>query len=266
MRAMWKGSIAFGLVNVPVRLYAATETHDLQLHQVHDEDGGRIRYQRKCEACGEIVEFKHIDKAYDEGGQRVILRDEDLKSLPVERSREIEVVQFVPSDQIDDIRLDRSYYLEPIDAALKAYTLLGRVLEETSRTAVVRVSIRQRSRLAVLRVRDDVLTLQTMLWDDEIRAADFDSLADRPKVQKKEIDLAKAIVRELEGDFAPQDFEDEYQVQLQRLVEAKLEQGDAIDAAATFGEEPEEAEVLDLMEALQRSVDRRKRASPKRSA
>lgn len=261
MRAMWKGSIAFGLVNVPVKLYSATETHDVRLHQVHDEDGGRIRYQRKCEICGEIVAYEHIDKAYEEDGKTVVLRDEDLKALPVERSREIEVVQFVPSKQVDPIRLEKSYYLEPTGSALKAYTLLRRVLDETERTAIVRISIRQRSRLAVLRVHDDVLMVQTMLWDDEIRAADFASLDEKPRIQAKELDLAKAIVKELSGDFAPDEYEDEYQVQLRQLVDAKLEQGDAIDTAATFGEEAEEAEVLDLMEALQRSVERRKGAA-----
>lgn len=258
MRAMWKGSIAFGLVNVPVKLYSATETHDVRLHQVHDEDGGRIRYQRKCEVCGEVVAYEHIDKAYEEDGKTVVLRDDDLKSLPVERSREIEVVQFVPSKQVDPIRLEKSYYLEPTGTALKAYTLLRRVLDETARTAIVRISIRQRQRLAVLRVHDDVLMVQTMLWDDEIRAAEFASLDEKPRIQAKELDLAKAIVRELSGDFAPDEYQDDYQVQLRQLVEAKLEQGDAIDTAATFGEEAEEAEVLDLMEALQRSVERRK--------
>lgn len=258
MRAMWKGSIAFGLVNVPVKLYSATETHDVRLHQVHGEDGGRIRYQRRCEVCGEVVAYADIDKAYEEDGTTVVLRDDDLAALPVERSREIEVVQFVPSKQIDPIRLERSYYLEPTGSALKAYTLLRRVLDETARTAIVRISIRQRQRLAVLRVHDDVLMVQTMLWDDEIREPAFSSLDEKPRIPSKELDLAKAIVDQLSGDFAPDEHQDDYQVQLRQLVEAKLEQGDAIDTAATFGEPAEEAEVLDLMEALQRSVERRK--------
>lgn len=258
MRAMWKGSIAFGLVTVPVKLYSATETHDVRLHQVHDEDGGRIRYQRRCEVCGEVVAYQHIDKAYEEDGKTVVLREEDLGSLPVERSREIEVVQFVPSAQIDPIRLERSYYLEPTGAALKAYTLLRRVLDETDRTAIVRISIRQRQRLAVLRVHDDVLMVQTMLWDDEIREPAFASLEETPRILAKELELATAIVDHLSGDFAPDEYEDDYQVQLRQLVEARLARGDAIDTAATFGEPAEEAEVLDLMEALQRSVERRR--------
>ncbi|MBO1770023.1 Ku protein [Agrococcus sp. TF02-05] len=260
MRAIWKGSITFGLVNVPVKLYSATEEHDLQLHQVHDADGGRIRYQRKCEVCGKKVEFAHIDKAYDDGDQTVVLTEEDLESLPAERSREIEVLEFVPNEQIDPILFERSYYLEPDSKSPKAYVLLRRVLEETERTAVVRISLRQRTRLATMRVRDDVLLVQTIRWSDEVRAAEFDSLGDDVTVGKREMDLARSIVRDLEADFDPEQYVDEYQEQLHKLVEAKLEQGDALDTAATFGEtdDDEGAEVIDLLEALQRSVEKRK--------
>lgn len=260
MRAIWKGSITFGLVNVPVKLYSATEEHDLQLHQVHDADGGRIRYQRKCEVCGKKVEFAHIDKAYDDGDQTVVLTGEDLEALPAERSREIEVLEFVPNEQIDPILFERSYYLEPDSKSPKAYVLLRRVLEETERTAVVRISLRQRTRLATMRVRDDVLLVQTIRWADEVRAAEFDSLGDDVTIGKREMDLARSIVRDLEADFEPEQYVDEYQEQLHKLVEAKLEQGDALDTAATFGEtdDDEGAEVIDLLEALQRSVEKRK--------
>jgi DNA end-binding protein Ku len=260
MRAIWKGSITFGLVNVPVKLYSATEEHDLQLHQVHDADGGRIRYERKCEVCGRKIEFSHIDKAYDDGDQTVVLTGEDLEALPAERSREIEVLEFVPNEQIDPILFERSYYLEPDSKSPKAYVLLRRVLEETERTAVVRISLRQRTRLATMRVRDDVLLVQTIRWSDEVRAAEFDSLGDDVTVGKREMDLARSIVRDLEADFDPEQYVDEYQQQLQQLVEAKLEQGDAVDTAATFGEtdDDEGAEVIDLLEALQRSVEKRK--------
>ncbi|WP_206447779.1 non-homologous end joining protein Ku [Agrococcus sp. KRD186] len=260
MRAIWKGSITFGLVNVPVKLYSATEEHDLQLHQVHDADGGRIRYQRKCEVCGKKIEYAHIDKAYDDGEQTVVLTDEDMESLPAEKSREIEVMEFVPNEQIDPILLERSYYLEPDSKSPKAYMLLRQVLEETERTAVVKLSLRQRTRLASMRVRDGVLTVQTMRWADEVRAAEFESLDERLTVGKREMELARSIVRDLEADFEPEQYVDEYQEQLHKLVEAKLEQGDALDTAATFGEaeEGEGAEVIDLLEALQRSVEKKK--------
>jgi DNA end-binding protein Ku len=262
MRSIWKGSISFGLVNVPVKVYSATESHDVSLHQVHEKDGGRIRYQRKCEVCGKVVAYEDITKAYDDGTNTVVLTEEELKSLPAESNHEIDVVEFVPADQIDPIRLDKAYYLEPDARALKPYTLLRRALEETDRSAVVQFALRQKTRLAVLRVKDKALVLQTMLWDDEVREADFDVLDEVPRISQKERDMASQLVDSLAGDFDASQFTDDYQEQLRTLVEAKLEQGDALDTAATFGEEPEEgekAEVIDLMDALQRSVEKSKK-------
>ena len=263
MRSIWKGSISFGLVNVPVKVYSATESHDVSLHQVHEKDGGRIRYQRKCEVCGKVVAYEDITKAYDDGTNTVVLTEDELKSLPAESNHEIDVVEFVPADQIDPIRLDKAYYLEPDARALKPYTLLRRALEETERSAVVQFALRQKTRLAVLRVKDKALVLQTMLWDDEVREADFDVLDEVPRISQKERDMASQLVDSLAGDFDASQFTDDYQEQLRTLVEAKLEQGDALDTAATFGEEPEEggeqAEVIDLMDALQRSVEKSKK-------
>jgi DNA end-binding protein Ku len=263
MRSIWKGSISFGLVNVPVKVYSATESHDVSLHQVHEKDGGRIRYQRKCEVCGKVVAYEDITKAYDDGTNTVVLTEEELKSLPIESNHEIDVVEFVPADQIDPIRLDKAYYLEPDARALKPYTLLRRALEETDRSAVVQFALRQKTRLAVLRVKDKALVLQTMLWDDEVREAAFDVLDEVPRISQKERDMASQLVDSLAGDFDASQFTDDYQEQLRTLVEAKLEQGDALDTAATFGEEAEEggeqAEVIDLMDALQRSVEKSKK-------
>lgn len=264
MRSIWRGSISFGLVNVPIRVYSATQSHDVSLHQVHGEDGGRIRYQRKCEVCGKVVPYEDIAKAYDDGENTVILTDEDFAQLPAESAKEIEVVEFVPADQIDPIRLDKAYYLEPDKSSLKPYTLLRRALEDTDRAAVVRFALRQKTRLAVLRIRDKTLLLQTMLWDDEIRSAEFDVLDEVPRISKKEREMAAQLVDSLAGNFDPTEFTDDYQEQLRTLVEAKLEQGETIDTAATFGEtdedeDGEKAEVVDLMEALRRSVDKSKK-------
>ena len=274
MRALWKGAITFGLVNVPIKLYPATEDHDISLHQVHDADGGRIRYQRRCEVCGKVVEYANIDKAYAEGKTTVVLTDEDLKSLPEERSHEIEVVEFVPSEQIDEIRFDRSYFLEPEKQAAKAYALLRRALEETDRTAIVQFSLRQKTRLGALRSRGKVLMLQSLLWDDEVREADFPNLKDDVRVSSQELKMASSLIGNMSADFTPDKFSDEYQDQLRQLIAAKLEQGDAVDTAATFGEEGEDqadrGEVVDLMEALRRSVEEnraaRKTAGTKPSA
>ncbi|MDM7991087.1 Ku protein [Arthrobacter sp. zg-Y877] len=259
MRAIWKGAIAFGLVNVPVKVYAATEDHDVSLHQVHGKDGGRIRYQRRCEICGEVVEYKDIAKAYDDGEQTVVLTDEDLASLPVEKSREIDVVEFVPSEQVDPILFDRTYYLEPDSKSTKSYVLLRRTLEDTDRTAIVQFSLRQKSRLGALRVRGDVLTLQTLLWEDEVRDASFPSLDEKVRISAKELEMSAALVDSFSGDFDPSEFTDDYQEQLKTLIDAKLEQGDSLDTEETFGGESEEDEggkVLDLMEALRRSVEK----------
>ncbi|HSU34971.1 MAG TPA: Ku protein [Propionibacteriaceae bacterium] len=269
MRAIWKGAITFGLVNVPIKVYSATEDHDVSLHQVHDKDGGRIRYERRCEVCGKVVEYAHIDKAYAEGQTTVVLTEDDLKSLPEERSKEIEVVEFVPSEQIDPIMFDRSYFLEPEKTATKAYALLRRTLEETDRTAIVQFSLRQKTRLGALRARGKVLMLQSLLWDDEVREADFDTLDADVRVSAQELKMSASLVDNMETDFAPDKFSDEYQDQLKKLIAAKLEQGDKLDTAATFGEESEggtdDAEVIDLMEALRQSVERN-RAARKASA
>jgi DNA end-binding protein Ku len=258
MRAIWKGAVAFGLVNVPVKLYSATEDHDVKLHQVHEKDGGRIRYQRRCEVCGKVVEFKDIDKAFDDGERTVVLTDEDLASLPVEKNREIDVVEFVPSDQIDPIMFDRSYYLEPDSKSTKAYVLLRKTLEDTDRTAVVKFALRQKTRLAALRVRGDVLMLQTLLWEDEVREASFPSLEETVRISAKEREMSAALVESFSSDFKPDEFADEYQEQLRTLIDAKIEQGESLDTEATFGEEGEEegGKVLDLMEALRRSVEK----------
>jgi DNA end-binding protein Ku len=266
MRAIWKGAVTFGLVNVPVKVYSATEDHDISLHQVHDKDGGRIKYQRRCEVCGKIVAFENIDKAYDDGGETVILTEEDLSSLPEERSREIDVVEFVPSEQLDPIMFERSYFLEPDSKSGKAYVLLRRTLEKTDRTAIVQFALRQKTRLGALRVHGDVLMLQSLLWDDEVREAQFPALDEKVRITAKELEMSEALVTSFEADFSPDKFTDEYQEQLRELIEAKLKKGDAVSTEETFGETPEEegGEVLDLMEALRRSVEKSRKAPAKK--
>jgi DNA end-binding protein Ku len=263
MRSIWKGALTFGLVNVPVKVYSATEDHDVPLHQVHAADGGRIRYQRICELDGEVVPFADIDKAYDDGERTVVLTKEDIASLPAERSREIEVVEFVPTEQIDLLTLDRAYYLEPDSSSPKAYVLLRKTLEQTERTAIVRFSLRQKTRLAALRVRGDVLVLQTLLWADEVREAAFPALDDPVKISAKELELSASLVESFSSDFDPGQFTDEYQQELRTLIDAKLEKGDTLDTAETFGttEDAEPGgEVIDLMAALRASVERSRAA------
>ncbi|KFF61053.1 DNA repair protein [Cryobacterium sp. MLB-32] len=263
MRSIWKGAITFGLVNVPVKVYSATEDHDVALHQVHDHDGGRIRYQRRCETCGQVVDYEHIDKAWDDGEQRVILTEPELASLPAARAREIEVVEFVPSDQLDPIMYEHTYYLEPEGMSTKAYVLLRRTLHATSRTAIVRFALRQKTRLGALRVRGDVLVLQGLLWGDEVRSADFAVLATPVSVSDRELELSGVLVESFEKDFTPDEFSDDYQVQLRALIAGKLDRGEArtVHALDASADAPAGGDVLDLMEALRRSVDESRRRS-----
>lgn len=263
MRAIWSGAISFGLVNVPVKLYSATEDHDVELHQVHDKDSGRIRYQRRCEVCGEVVPYKHIDRAYvdEDEDETIVLTRDELASIPQDRDREISVLEFVPSEQIDPVMFERSYYLEPAGKSAKAYVLLRKTLEKTERMAVVKFALRQKTRLAALRVRGDVLLLQTLLWPDEVREPAFSALDQQVRISAKEMQLSNALVKSFADDFEPERFHDEYQQQLRTLIEAKQKAGDALDTEETFGEaESQGAEVIDLMEALKQSVERSRKA------
>ncbi|GGC78546.1 non-homologous end joining protein Ku [Tersicoccus solisilvae] len=263
MRPIWTGAITFGLVNVPVKLYGATEDHDVKFHQVHDADGGRIRYERRCEVCGEKVEYQHIDKAYDDGDRTVIVTDEDFKSLPAAEHNEIDVVQFVPNDQVDPIMFEKPYFLEPVGKSPKSYLLLRETLEKADQTAIVKFSLRQKTRLGALRTRGKVMVLQGMLWADEVREVDFPAVSSRAKISPQELKMSAALVEQFSGDFHPEEFEDDYQAELQHLIDEKLEQGDAFDTATTFGKADEEesdegGDVVDLMEALKKSIDRKR--------
>ncbi|NGP05203.1 Ku protein [Rhodococcus sp. 14C212] len=258
MRSIWKGSIAFGLVNVPVKVYSATESHDIRFHQVHAKDGGRIKYDRICTECGESVPYAEIDKAYDsDEGVRVVLTEEDFDKLPVAEKHEIPVLQFVPTEQIDPILFEKSYYLEPDSSSPKAYTLLAETLTQTDRTALVHFTLRQRTRLAALRNRDGVLVLQTLLWPDEVRAVSFPVLDDAEPPKQKELAMAEMLVESMADDFRPDEFTDEYQVELRSLIDDIIARGGEKVLPVTPAGEPaaEDAEVLDLVAALQRSVD-----------
>ena len=277
MRAIWSGSITFGLVNVPVKAYGATDDHDISFHQVHNEDGGRIRYERRCEVCEEIVEYDDIDKAFEEDGETVVLTDDDFDALPEADNNEVEVVQFVPADQVDPIMMEKSYYLEPEGKTPKSYLLLRETLKETDRTAIVKFALRQKTRLGALHVRGNVLVLQGMHWADEVRDVDFKGANSKAKIGKKELELSSALVEQYSSDFTPEEFEDDYQTELRKLIDAKFAQGDTLDTEETFSEKSgakkdsdddgEGADVVDLMAALEASLGRKSgKAGAKKSA
>jgi DNA end-binding protein Ku len=263
MRSIWKGSIAFGLVNVPVKVYSATEDHDLKFHQVHAKDNGRIRYKRVCEVCGEVVEYRDIAKAYEsDDGQTVVITDDDIATLPEERSHEIEVVQFVPASEIDPLMYDRSYFLEPDGKSSKSYVLLAKTLAETDRVAIVHFALRSKTRLAALRVKDfskrDVMIVHTLLWPDEIRDPDFPVLDKEVEIKPAELKMASQVVESMADDFHPEQFRDTYQEQLLELVQAKLEGGEAFTTEEQPAELDATEDVSDLLAKLEASVKRRR--------
>ena len=250
MRAIWKGAVSFGLVSVPVKLYAATESHDVSFRQVHAKDGGRIKYQRVCSLDGEEVAYADIAKGYEtEDGEMVILTDDDMAELPSTSSREIAVEKFVPRDQIDPLLFEKSYYLEPEGAGAKPYALLRQALLDADRMAVVTVALRQRTSIAVLRVKDDVIVLQTMMWPDEIRTPDFS--VEAGDVKDSEVKMAHMLVETLAGDFDASEFEDDYAGAVEALVKSKIEGG---EIKRTETSTKTSGEVVDLLAALQKSV------------
>ena len=254
MRSIWKGSISFGLVSIAVKVYSATEEKDIAFHQVHRDDGGRIKYKRICSIDGEEVAYNDIAKGYElPDGDVVVLTDDDLAELPLTSSREIDVLQFVPLEQVDPIYFNKSYYLEPDARATKAYVLLRDTLEKSGRVAVVKVALRRREALATLRVREGVITLETMLWPDEIRSPEFGFLDESVDVRPAEIAMASSLVDSLSGDFDPSDFTDQYRAALESVVEAKIEGRDLIPAPDTADAETS-GTVVDLVAALQASI------------
>ncbi|GAA3576725.1 Ku protein [Nonomuraea rosea] len=256
MRSIWKGAISFGLVTIPVKLYSATEQKDVTFHQVHREDGGRIRYKRVCTVDGEEVPYADIAKGYELAtGEIVVLTDEDFEDLPLSTSRRIDVLQFAPAEQIDPIYFAKSYYLEPDAQGAKPYVLLRNALESSGQVAVVKVALRQRESLATLRVRDGVFVLETMLWPDEIRTPDFGFLEEDIEVRAQELKMAESLITTMESDFDPGEYHDTYREALQQVIEAKVAGKEVIAPA----EEEEARPAVDLMAALRASVEAAKR-------
>jgi DNA end-binding protein Ku len=257
MRSIWKGAVSFGLVSITVKLYQATEEKDIRFHQIHAKDGGRIRYRRTCLVCGEEVSFDDIAKGYDlGGGEMVVLTDDDFADLPLSTSHAIEVLEFVPAEQIDPILYAKAYYLEPDGRATKPYVLLRDALTKTDRVAIVKVALRQREQLATLRVRDDVLLLNTMLWPDEVRKADFAFRDKHIEAQPAELAMAESLIESMAADFDPAQYTDNYRAALQEVIDAKVAGREVLKPE----EEQAPAPAVDLMAALRASVERARTA------
>ncbi|RKE17185.1 Ku protein [Streptomyces sp. TLI_171] len=251
----WKGVITFGLVSVPVQLYAATEEHSgPSLHQVHAKDGSRIRMKRFCEAEGKEVPYSEIAKGHESpDGRQVVLNDEDLAELPLPSKKVVDVLAFVPAESIDPLMYSKAYYVGTADKApAKPYVLLRDALRESGQIAVTKVTMRTRESLAVLRVHDDTLVLQTCLWPDEVRSAEGMAPDENVTVRPQELKMARSLMDTLSEDFDLSALHDEYQAALQELIDAKLAGVETphLEERADSGE----ADVIDLMAVLRSSV------------
>ncbi|MFT4217397.1 MAG: Ku protein [Micropruina sp.] len=256
-RSIWKGAISFGLITIPIKVYGATETKDLSFRQVHPADGGRIKYKRVCEVCGKEIPYTEIAKGYETGdGRMVILESEDFENLPLPTTKAVEVVQFVDTEEVDPTYFERTYFLEPDGPGAKPYVLLRRALADAGKAALVKVALRSRESLALIRAKDDLLLMHTMLWPDELRDGEFAAPSDDVKVSDAEVEMARMFIDQLTGDFDPSQFADVYREALEAVVEAKLAGTPAPEAAE---EAPQQADVVDLVAALRASVEAAKR-------
>jgi DNA end-binding protein Ku len=256
MRSIWAGAISFGMVVIPVKLYAATEQRDVAFRQVHREDGGRIQYKRFCTIDGEEVPYADIAKGYELAtGDVVVLTEDDFKDLPLATTHRIDVLHFAPSGQLDPILANKAYYLEPEPAGVRAYVLFRDALERSGRVAVAKVAIRQREALAALRVRDGVLVLETLLWPDEVRAPDFAFLEENVDVRSQELKMAASLIDTMTEDFDPTAYHDAYREALEALVQAKIEGNEVVRPAGAAAETDRQAGAADLTETLRASVE-----------
>jgi DNA end-binding protein Ku len=267
MQAIWKGTISFGLVTIPIKVYSATEERNISFRQVHEEDGGRIRYKRVCEVDGKEVPYSDIGKGYElPDGRMVILSDEDFAELPLPTAKSIEVLEFVPADAVDPLYFSKAYYLAADGVGVKPYVLLRDALTETGQCALVKVAIRTRETLALLRERDGALVLQTMLWPDEVRDSSFAVPDGSVNIRKQEVGMAESYISTLSGDFDPSKYSSDYRKALEELVQAKAS---GLPLPESDTEETRPAEVVDLVAALRASVDaakRRREAGPEPAA
>ncbi|QWF82933.1 non-homologous end joining protein Ku [Amycolatopsis sp. CA-230715] len=267
MRAMWKGTIGLGSFGIPVRAYSAIEERGVALHQVHEPDGGRIRLKRVCEVDGAEVDADATAKGFAlPGGDVVVLSEADLASLPLPTASSIEISAFTPLDRIDPLYFARGYFLEPEVAATRPYVLLSEAMQQSGTVAVVRVALRQRETLAVLRVRDQVIVLQTMLWPDEIRTPDFPFQHTETDVRANEVRTAVGFIEELAGDFEPARYTDRSRAALEALIEAKAEGNEVVQPTAAEQDAGVDALLAALRETAEEPAVLRAKAAARKAA
>lgn len=252
MRSIWNGAISFGWVSIPIKLVNATESHSISFRQIHLSDGGRVRYRKVCELDGEEVSSAEIGKGYEEADGSVIpITDEDLAQLPIATAKTIEIVSFVPADEIDPLQMDSAYYLAANGAtAAKPYTLLREALKRSRKVAIAKYALRGRERLGMLRVVDDVIAMHGLLWPDEIRVPEGVAPDGAVSVREAELDLADALMATL-GEVEMASLHDDYREAVEAMIAAKAGGGEPVAAA---GPPEVGGQVIDLMAALENSV------------
>ncbi|ENH98004.1 DNA repair protein YkoV [Gracilibacillus halophilus YIM-C55.5] len=264
MHTMWKGTISFGLVNIPVKLHSATENKDISLRNLHKECQSPVKYEKICPVCDKEVSNEEIVKGFEYTKNKfVILEDEDFEALKEEKDdKAVEIVDFVKLDEIDPIYFDRSYYLSPAEGGGKAYALLRQALDDTGKIGLAKITIRSKEHLAVVRIYHNTIVMETIYYPDEVR--DFQEVPNVPEeaeLADKELKTAKMLIDQLTTEFEPEKYTNEYRTALLDLIEQKKE-GDEISTA----KEPEkEDNVTDLMEALEKSLDKTKSGKKKKS-
>ncbi|MDP4164515.1 MAG: Ku protein [Bacillota bacterium] len=257
MHTIWKGSISFGLVNIPIKLHAATEDKDIKLRTLHKECNSPIKYEKICSACNKEVKPEDIVKAYEyTKGKFVVLDNEDLENLRKENEEKaVEIIDFVKMEQIDPIYFDKSYYMSPHEGGGKAYALLRKALEETQKVGLAKMVIRSKEQLGVIRVYNDLLVMETIHYPDEVRnTADVPNIPSNDKVTKKELDTAILLIDQLTTEFEPEKYHDDYRTALLELIESKRIGREEVTPVLREGK----SNVTDLMAALQASIDRTK--------
>ncbi len=249
-RSIWNGMISFGMVSIPVKMFSATESKDISFNQVHDKCETRIRYQKYCPHCDRTVEQDELERGYEFAkGQYVILDDEDFEQLPLASKHTIEISAFVKLDQIDPIYFEKSYYVEPDEAATRPFVLFMRALTDMGMIAIGTVTLRNKERLCALRTMGGTLVVDTLLYPDEIRVSADKSLPS-VKINEKELKMATHLVELMEQDFDPDQYKDHYREALRKVIDAKLEGKEIV-----YAEEAPKGKVIDLMDALRASVE-----------
>jgi len=262
MHTMWKGSISFGLVNIPIKMFTATEEKDVKFKNLHKECHTPLKYKKVCPTCNKEVAPEEIVRGYEyEPGHFILVNDEDLSAIKSEiNDQSIEILDFVSLSEIDPIYFDKSYYLAPQDTGSKAYTLLRRAMDDTGRIAIAKMTIRNKQTLTALRVMHNVLVLETIFYPDEIRpVSQVPGLPEVLDVNTKELDIATKLIENLSTPFEPEKYTDDYRQALQDLIRKKIE-GKEIEVAP----ETPHHNVIDLMEALQASLKETKKKPTKK--